>query len=124
MLTRGASSHAPQPRAQACMQRSYGSEAQARMLLNSGRKLASLSAMGVGLHGPCGMVTDQRRKIACFLNSGRKLACFPGRGARLHATWLRIRARKLACVYTRGASSHVCQKGGASLQGPRSIVTD
>jgi hypothetical protein len=65
------------------MLHNHGSEAQARMLLNSGGNLACFSARGASLHGPCSMVTDQRRKPACVLNSGRELACFSARGASL-----------------------------------------
>ena len=39
--------------------------AQARMCVNAGRKLACLSDRGASLHGPCSIVTDERRKLAC-----------------------------------------------------------
>ena len=48
------------------MQHGYGSEAQARMLVNAGRKLARFTARGASLHGLCSMVRDERLKLACF----------------------------------------------------------
>ena len=48
------------------MQHSHGSEVQARMFcFYSGGKLACFAARGASLHGPCSMITDERRKFAC-----------------------------------------------------------
>ena len=58
------------------MQHSHGSEVHARMFcFYSGRKLACFAARGASLHGPCSMITDERRKFACFYSRGHKLAC-------------------------------------------------
>jgi hypothetical protein len=119
---RGASSHAFQPGAQACMRHGHGSErasshackrgAQARMLFSQGRKLAWTMRHSYGSEAQARMLSSQGRKLACnmatdqsaqarmLVNAGRKLACFSARGASLHGPCNMVMDErcKLACL--------------------------
>jgi hypothetical protein len=83
------------------MQHGCRSEAQDRMLLDSGAQARLFVRQGRMFAWTMRRSYGSEAQARMLLNSGRKLACFSARVASLHAAWLRIR----------GASSHAFKLG-------------